>query len=86
MSYILRPGTHRMTKVLNDGVVIGGRQFEFLAFSSSQLQEQSCWLFAPRDGLSADDIRSFMGDFSDIRCIAKAGARMGSASQTPSRL
>jgi hypothetical protein len=74
--------THRMKDVLNHGVEIGGRHFEFLAFSSSQLKEQSCWLFAGRPGLSADNIRSFMGDFSNIRCIAKAGARMGQCFST----
>lgn len=71
-----------MKTLLNNGMGIGGRHYEFLAFSSSQLKEQSCWLYAPRPGRSADDIRRFMGDFSQIRCIAKAGARMGQCFST----
>lgn len=60
------------------GIDIAGRRYEFLAYSSSQLKEQSVWLFAPiLGGLSTDGVRRFMGDFSQIRCIGKAASRMG---------
>ncbi|KAB2620081.1 RNA-dependent RNA polymerase 1 [Pyrus ussuriensis x Pyrus communis] len=55
------------------------RKFEFLAFSSSQLREHSVWMFASRSELSAQDIRNWMGDFKDIRNVAKYGTRLGQA-------
>ncbi|CAL1392906.1 unnamed protein product [Linum trigynum] len=68
---------NRILSTLHNGVVIGGRKFEFLAFSASQLRENSCWMFAARDGLTANDIREWMGDFRQIRNVAKYAARLG---------
>uniref|UniRef100_A0A7N0V1N8 RNA-dependent RNA polymerase n=1 Tax=Kalanchoe fedtschenkoi TaxID=63787 RepID=A0A7N0V1N8_KALFE len=67
----------RLICVLKNGLHIGGRKFEFLAFSSSQLRENSCWMFASTPGLTARDIRNWMGDFSTIRNVAKYAARLG---------
>ncbi|CAH2037641.1 unnamed protein product [Thlaspi arvense] len=67
----------RIISVLRDGIVIGGKKFDFLAFSSSQLRESSAWMFAPRDGLTAAGIRAWMGDFEHIRNVAKYAARLG---------
>nr|GMD23409.1 probable RNA-dependent RNA polymerase 1 [Ipomoea batatas] len=67
----------RILKVLKDGIVIGDKRFEFLAFSSSQLKESSVWMFASRVGLSAADIRAWMGDFRKIKNVAKYAARLG---------
>ncbi|GLT27746.1 hypothetical protein SLA2020_027210 [Shorea laevis] len=61
----------------NYGIVIGDKKFEFLAFSSSQLRENSVWMFASRDGLTAADIRAWMGNFCQIRNVAKYAARLG---------
>ncbi|GKV13304.1 hypothetical protein SLEP1_g24332 [Rubroshorea leprosula] len=61
----------------NYGIVIGDKKFEFLAFSSSQLRENSAWMFASRDGLTAADIRAWMGNFCQIRNVAKYAARLG---------
>ncbi|EOA39524.1 hypothetical protein CARUB_v10008144mg [Capsella rubella] len=79
-----RSSTQRRTKlydriysVLRDGIVIGDKKFEFLAFSSSQLRENSAWMFAPRDRLTAAHIRAWMGDFDHIRNVAKYAARLG---------
>lgn len=79
-----RSSTQRRTKlydriysVLRDGIVISDKKFEFLAFSSSQLRENSAWMFAPRDGLTAAHIRAWMGDFDHIRNVAKYAARLG---------
>jgi RNA-dependent RNA polymerase len=69
--------SHRVKEAMRPGIDIGGRRYEFLAYSSSQLKEQSVWLFAPCDDLSTQDVLEFMGDFSQIRCIGKAAARMG---------
>ncbi|XP_019090998.1 PREDICTED: RNA-dependent RNA polymerase 1-like [Camelina sativa] len=67
----------RIYSVLRDGIVIGDKKFEFLAFSSSQLRENSAWMFAPIDGLTAARIRAWMGDFDHIRNVAKYAARLG---------
>ena len=60
---------------LDDGIVIGGRKFEFLAMSSSQLRGHSCWFVDEK--LGADQIRSWLGSFEEIRNVAKYVARLG---------
>jgi RNA-dependent RNA polymerase len=67
----------RILSTLRNGIVIGDKKFEFLAFSNSQLRENSLWMFASRTGLTAADIREWMGDFRAIRNVAKYGARLG---------
>ncbi|CAH8353817.1 unnamed protein product [Eruca vesicaria subsp. sativa] len=67
----------RINSVLRDGIVIGDKKFEFLAFSSSQLRENSAWMFAPVDGITAANIRAWMGEFDNIRNVAKYAARLG---------
>lgn len=67
----------RILSVLRNGVVIGDKKFEFLGFSSSQLRENSVWMFASRPGLTAEDIRKWMGEFREIKNVAKYAARLG---------
>ncbi|XP_057550246.1 RNA-dependent RNA polymerase 1 [Amaranthus tricolor] len=67
----------RIRSTLRNGIVIGDKKFEFLAFSSSQLRENSAWMFASRPGLSAAGIRNWMGNFRSIRNVAKYAARLG---------
>lgn len=67
----------RILSTLRNGIAIGNKKFEFLAFSSSQLRENSAWMFASRSGLTAADIRMWMGDFRRIRNVAKYAARLG---------
>ncbi|KAG2377165.1 hypothetical protein LR48_Vigan06g155700 [Vigna angularis] len=68
----------RILDILKNGIIIGNKKFEFLAFSSSQLRENSLWMFAPTGtGCTAEYIRKWMGDFSQIRNIAKYSARLG---------
>ncbi|KAM1520582.1 hypothetical protein ACFX10_010942 [Malus domestica] len=69
----------RIFSTLRNGIVIGDKKFEFLAYSSSQLRERSVWMFASRSELCAQDIRNWMGDFRGIRNVAKYGARLGQA-------
>ncbi|KAK3021866.1 hypothetical protein RJ639_047788 [Escallonia herrerae] len=52
------------------------RKFEFFAFSSSQLRKNSVSI-ASRTGPIAADIRAWMGDFLQIRNVAKYAARLG---------
>ncbi|XP_004297427.1 PREDICTED: probable RNA-dependent RNA polymerase 1 [Fragaria vesca subsp. vesca] len=67
----------RILSVLRDGIVIGEKKFELLAFSGSQLRENSAWMFASRRGLTAQGIRDWMGEFSHIKNVSKYGARLG---------
>lgn len=67
----------RVLSTLRDGIKIGNKKFDFLAFSSSQLRDNSLWMFAPTSGLDADGIRQWMGNFSGIRNVAKYAARLG---------
>ncbi|XP_021834254.1 probable RNA-dependent RNA polymerase 1 [Prunus avium] len=67
----------RILSTLRNGIVIGEKKFEFLAFSSSQLRGHSVWMFASRSELKAQDIRNWMGDFNEIRNVAKHAARLG---------
>ncbi|XP_042494893.1 RNA-dependent RNA polymerase 2 [Macadamia integrifolia] len=68
---------HRVLSILRDGIKIGSKRFEFLAFSASQLRSNSVWMFASNDSLRAEDIREWMGNFNRIRSVSKCAARMG---------
>ncbi|XP_031259889.1 probable RNA-dependent RNA polymerase 1 [Pistacia vera] len=67
----------RILSTLRNGIVIGDKKFEFLAFSNSQLKDNSLWMFASRPGLTPSEIRERLGDFSTIRNVAKYSARLG---------
>ena len=67
----------RILSILQDGIVIGSKRYEFLAFSASQLRSNSVWMFASNENVKAEDIREWMGCFSKIRSISKCAARMG---------
>lgn len=67
----------KVLSTLKNGIAICDKKFEFLAFSSSQLRDNSVWMFASRTGLTASDIRKWMGDFHEIRNVAKYAARLG---------
>ncbi|XP_043696161.1 probable RNA-dependent RNA polymerase 1 [Telopea speciosissima] len=68
----------RILSTLRNGIVIGEKRFDFLAFSSSQLRDNSVWMFAKTDdGITAAEIRKWMGDFHEIRNVAKYAARLG---------
>ncbi|CAB4262656.1 unnamed protein product [Prunus armeniaca] len=69
----------RILSTLRNGIVIGQKKFEFLAHSASQLREHSVWMFASTSEVTAQDIRNWMGDFSDIRNASKYAARLGQA-------
>ena len=64
------------------GIVVGDRQFEFLAFGNSQFREHGAYFFARSPHVSSEYIRMWMGDFSDIRIVAKYAARLGQCFST----
>lgn len=78
----------RFKDVLNKGISIAGRTYEFLGFSHSSLRSHTVWMHAPF--VSADtlhyreDILRKLGNFHDIRSPARQAARIGQAfSETP---
>ncbi|KAJ1928931.1 hypothetical protein IWQ60_001620 [Tieghemiomyces parasiticus] len=83
----------RVYRALRRGIRIAGRHYEFLAFSSSQLRDHSCWFFASQTAVdecggsaeppvTADQIRAWMGDFNSVGTVAKVAARMGQCFST----
>ncbi|KAF2303847.1 hypothetical protein GH714_023829 [Hevea brasiliensis] len=66
----------RVKGILTDGFYLCGRRYSFLAFSSNQLRDRSAWFFAENGEISVQQIRNWMGRFTN-RNIAKCAARMG---------
>lgn len=60
-----------MYRTLKNGISVGGRHFEFLAFGNSQLRDHGCYMFNSDQHLSADMIREWMGVFDGIKTVAK---------------
>jgi hypothetical protein len=69
----------RIAHVVKTLVNIGGERFVFLAYSNSQLREQSAWYYNEDGAKTAAEIRDSIGDFSDINVPGKYGARLGQA-------
>ncbi|KAI8486629.1 hypothetical protein Bbelb_356040 [Branchiostoma belcheri] len=69
--------TSRVKDVLQRGIRIGGRQFEYLGSSNSQMREHGCWMYSAAGGMTAAAIRGWMGDLSHERCVATYVSRLG---------
>ncbi|KFY18653.1 hypothetical protein V493_08438 [Pseudogymnoascus sp. VKM F-4281 (FW-2241)] len=67
----------RVYRALKNGIQIGDRHFEFLAFGNSQFRENGAYFFCPTDELSCVQIRGWMGKFHHINVVAKYAARLG---------
>ena len=69
----------RVRQVLQNGILLGNRKYEFLAFGSSQFREHGAYFFAPTKKLTCEYIRSQLGqlDEMDRRLPAKFCARIG---------
>ena len=72
----------RVKRVLMNGIVIGDRYYVFLAFGNSQFRENGAYFFCPLPHLSAAKIRNWMGNFQDIKIVAKYAARLGQCFST----
>lgn len=78
----------RVRSALQSGLVLGGRLFRFLAWSTSSLREHSVWFVADfvddatLQRVSAHSIRDGIGDLHHIRVPARYAARMGQAFTT----
>lgn len=67
---------------MTNGIDIGGRHYEFLAFGNSQFREHGAYFFAPTADITTARIRAWMGHFKDIRIIAKHASRLGQCFST----
>ncbi|KAK1005552.1 hypothetical protein LTR91_003973 [Friedmanniomyces endolithicus] len=76
----------RVKAVLQDGILVGDRRYEFLAFGNSQFREHGAYFFAPTGGIDAAYIRARMGTFKQLRDldrnVAKYASRLGQAFTT----
>lgn len=84
---------NRIRSLLNKGIIIAGSRYVFLAFSNSQLREQSAWFYdeGPRYPShlqkvpTASEIRASMGDLSSITIVGKYAARLGQGFSSTTR-
>ena len=72
----------RVKRTMINGITIGDRHYEFLAFGNSQFREHGAYFFAPVEHLRPEGIRSWMGYFGDIKVVAKHAARLGQCFST----
>lgn len=73
----------RVKRTLTNGIVLGDRHYEFLAWGNSQLREHGAYFFASLPGvITASQIRAVMGQFDHEKIIAKRAARMGQCFST----
>ena len=73
----------RVRRTLMQGIRLGERQYEFLAYGNSQLREHGAYFFAKVPGvLSASQIRAWMGQFDHEKIVAKHAARIGQCFST----
>ena len=72
----------RIKRTMINGISVGDRHYEFLAFGNSQFREHGAYFFAPTIYLSTAAIRDWMGMFKDIVIVAKHAARLGQCFST----
>jgi RNA-dependent RNA polymerase len=70
-----------MTTIL-PGVVLNGRRYYFLAYSSSQLKDSSLWMVCPEGGWTVLRMRESLGNFSVCKTASKYAARIGQCFST----
>lgn len=71
----------RVRRILREGLQIAGRSYKFLASSSSQLDQQSCWFLHEQGDLTVQAILNWIGHVRE-RIVAKHAARIGQAFTT----
>ncbi|KAI8959704.1 RdRP-domain-containing protein [Daldinia sp. FL1419] len=73
---------NRVHRVLQNGIQIAGRHFQYLATGNSQFREHGAYFFSPTEFLTCDNIRNWMGDVNHIRVVAKHASRLGQCFST----
>ncbi|KAJ6490593.1 RNA dependent RNA polymerase-domain-containing protein [Mycena vitilis] len=77
----------RVGGILKKGLVLGGREFEFLAYSTSALRGHAVWFMSPfKDDsgfpITSEVVRKDVGDFAGtslLKCPSKYAARLAQA-------
>lgn len=72
----------RVKRVLTNGILIGDRQYEYLASGNSQFREHGAYFFAPLPNLPTEKIRKWMGLFSEIETVPLYACRLGQCFST----
>lgn len=72
----------RIRRVLQSGIVLGDRKYEFLAFGNSQFREHGALFFASNAEISVEEIRQWLGKVDHIKTVAKRCARLGQSLST----
>ncbi|KAL8763852.1 MAG: hypothetical protein Q9184_000448 [Pyrenodesmia sp. 2 TL-2023] len=72
----------RVKRTLRNGITIGDRRYEFLAFGNSQFRENGAYFFAPLPHLQPRQMRNWMGNFGEIKYVAQHAARLGQCFST----
>jgi hypothetical protein len=72
----------RIKRLVLQGFTLHGREYRFLAYSSSQLKESSLWIVDASGAWDVTSIRKWMGDFSMCESPSKVAARMGQCFST----
>jgi RNA-dependent RNA polymerase len=72
----------RVKRTMKNGIVVGDRHYEFLAYGNSQFREHGAYFFAPTSTLTTEMIRDWMGDFEGIKIVAKYASRIGQCFST----
>ncbi|KAM3064956.1 hypothetical protein ACMFMG_011216 [Clarireedia jacksonii] len=72
----------RVFRTIRNGIRIGDRHYQFLAFGNSQFRDNGAYFFCPTSYLSCDNIRRWMGTFTHINVVAKYAARLGQCFST----
>ncbi|KAK3674295.1 hypothetical protein LTR78_005764 [Recurvomyces mirabilis] len=77
---------HRIQRTMTNGIKLGDRHYEFLAFGNSQFRENGAYFFAASGDITADSIRAKMGNFEKLRDrdrnVAKYASRLGQCFST----
>lgn len=65
------------SSTLEKSLIILGVSFDFLAMSASQLRGHGCWFCRTDPNCTADSLRAWLGDFTQIKNVGKYAARLG---------
>ena len=72
----------KIKRTMANGIMVGDRRYEFLAFGNSQFREHGAYFFAPLPDLSKWRIRAWMGSFDHIPYVALFASRLGQCFST----
>lgn len=72
----------RVYRTMKNGINIGDRHYDFLAFGNAQFREHGAYFFSSVGTVTADKIRQWMGNFTKINIVAKYASRVGQCFST----